>query len=732
MTDHDHAWPRAPYLPPRWAGAVFLGALALYAATLQTGPQPADAGEFQWVAATWGVAHPPGYALYTLLTAGLAHLLGFADPATVVSLFSAVCAASAVLGLARVGYALSGSALAGLLAAALLAFTPTFWAQATTANIRMLTTALAVWSLERLLAVWADPSPRHLAGLAVTLGAGVAHHGSLVFWAVMALAGALWRVSRAPRPHALGAYALALMAGALPALAWLYFPVRGWLDPARYGALTTGAGLAELLLARGFAGDMLFFATPAALPDRLRLGWDILAWQFNPLAGLVMLAGAVRLARRAGPLFITVLTAGLAHTFIALTYRAPQTVEYLLPAYAMLAGLTAPALAGDAGLRRRLAGLMLAGLAVGAQFTATAPSMQALRADTTTRAYLREVLEAAPPHALILANWHWATPLWYAQSQGARPDVTVRYVFPRAEPLGQTWLNAIAEGLPARPVLVTQWYPDFAASGWHFVPHGPAWQALAEPLRTAPPDMTLGGPTSNGWEFLGYRLERDESPWVVWTAWRAPTGGAVSAFVHVVNTAGAVTAQMDVPYPAVTAGQVVLTRHTLTPPPQAEPGAYAVLAGVYTPAGARLAQVTLPPLTLTRPAQSLVTPVFGTALTLLRADLPAQAVPGQTVTVALHWQALQPLVNDYSVRVELRGPGWQALSEGTPVQGAVPTLKWLAGTRLPDRHTLAVPPQATGPAQVWVTVYDAFTLQPLPTFTEAGQSLWLGDLPIAP
>lgn len=724
-------WPWLPGLPGRVAGAVFLAAFALYATTLQAGPQPADAGEFQWVAATWGVAHPPGYALYTVLVAGLTQVLFFAEPATVVGLFSALCAAAAWLGLARVGYALSGSVLAGVLVAALLGFSPTFWAQATTANIRLLTTALAVWSLERLLTLWVDPTPRHMAGLALVLGAGVVHHGSLVFWAGALLMGALWRLSRAPNRAPTLHYALALSAGALPALSWLYFPLRGWLDPTHYGALTTWAGLAELVLAQGFRGDMLFFATPAALPERLLIGMDIFAWQFNLLAWVWMLAGAAWLARRAAPVALTWLAAGAVHTFIALTYRAPQTTEYLLPTYALCAALAAPALAAQAGGRQRLAALLLSGLALGVQFNQTAPSLLALRADSTTRHYIAQVLEAAPPQALVLANWHWATPLWYAQSQGARPDVTVRYVFPRAESIGQTWVNEIAAALPTRPVLVTQWQPEFATTNYHFVPHGLAWQALAAPLTTAPAGL-MGAHSPNDWRFLGYRLEQADSPWVVLTAWQAPANVPVSAFVHVINAAGALTAQMDVPHTRVVTDAILLSRHTLTLPPQAAPGTYALLAGVYTPAGQRLAEVPLPNLTATRPAQPLTTPVFGTALTLTRAEFPAQTAPAQSLTVALHWQALQALVNDYTMKVELVGQGWQAVSEGTPVQGAVPTLKWLAGTRLTDRHTLLVPTHASGPAQLWVSVYDAFTLLPLPTFTEAGQRLWLGNVDVKP
>src|SRR5262245_13053964 len=75
---------------------VFLLALMLYWVTLSPGVLPADAGEFQLVAAKLGVAHPPGYPLYTML-AWLFTLLTPADPARGVNLFSAVTMALTVM-----------------------------------------------------------------------------------------------------------------------------------------------------------------------------------------------------------------------------------------------------------------------------------------------------------------------------------------------------------------------------------------------------------------------------------------------------------------------------------------------------------------------------------------------------------------------------------------------------------------------------------------------------------
>ena len=48
---------------------VWLIAFLLYAATTARDILPADSGEFQLIAAGWGVGHPPGYPLYTVIAA---------------------------------------------------------------------------------------------------------------------------------------------------------------------------------------------------------------------------------------------------------------------------------------------------------------------------------------------------------------------------------------------------------------------------------------------------------------------------------------------------------------------------------------------------------------------------------------------------------------------------------------------------------------------------------------
>jgi len=108
------------------------------------------------------------------------------------------------------------------------------------------------------------------------------------------------------------------------------------------------------------------------------------------------------------------------------------------------------------------------------------------------------------------------------------------------------------------------------------------------------------------------------------------------------------------------------------------------------------------------------------------------------VIVDLRWEGLRPLVHDYSVSVQLVGQGWRAQDDSTPALGAIPTLKWLPGTIITDRHRVKLPANVSGPASLRVSVYDAFTLESLVILDDRllklgqGQSAELGTVAMQP
>ena len=176
----------------------------------------------------------------------------------------------------------------------------------------------------------------------------------------------------------------------------------------------------------------------------------------------------------------------------AITYRAPQTVEYLIPSYvAMAASL-------GCGLRlvvermpqRRRTGLIMSLVTVllVQQVVPLWPDMRSQHQDTTTRVACERLLRQAPPDALLLSNWHYATSLWYLQLvEGQRPDVEVVYVYPEgAQSNAETWVRRITNAVVHRSVIVTNWFYEYENSGLLFEPLADAWAVRLRPRQCRP------------------------------------------------------------------------------------------------------------------------------------------------------------------------------------------------------------------------------------------------------
>ncbi len=138
------AWP--------WAVVVGVGFFLLYVFTLAPDVLAADSGELQVVAAQLGVAHPPGFPLYTLVAHLFVRLLPFVSPAYAVNLFSAATSAVTAAVVFLAAYLITRDRIASLIAVVALGTATTFWSQATTANVRSLTGLFVALILFALLA----------------------------------------------------------------------------------------------------------------------------------------------------------------------------------------------------------------------------------------------------------------------------------------------------------------------------------------------------------------------------------------------------------------------------------------------------------------------------------------------------------------------------------------------------------------------------------------------------
>lgn len=175
--------------------------LAVYVATLHPGLPAGDSGELITVASQLGVAHPPGYPLYTWLGHGFIEAVPWGAVAWRMNLLSALLAAAAAGVLARAVARWTGSGASGLVAAWTFAFFPTVWKYALVAEVFALNALMACGLFACVVRISADAraeASRPAWPLAVLLALSVlmvSHHHSLVLLAApsaLVVAAAWW------------------------------------------------------------------------------------------------------------------------------------------------------------------------------------------------------------------------------------------------------------------------------------------------------------------------------------------------------------------------------------------------------------------------------------------------------------------------------------------------------------------------------------------------------------
>ncbi len=109
---------------------------------------------------------------------------------------------------------------------------------------------------------------------------------------------------------------------------------------------------------------------------------------------------------------------------------------------------------------------------------------------------------------------------------------------------------------------------------------------------------------------------------------------------------------------------------------------------------------------------------LGAGVRLLGFELSAaEAAPGDSVTLTLHWQALGRMDANYTVFTHLLTPDGQlaAGKDAQPLAGEAPTTSWLAGDYLSDRYEWAIPAGAApGAYAIEVGMYDPVSGRRLP------------------
>ncbi|MBK8231173.1 MAG: DUF2723 domain-containing protein [Candidatus Eisenbacteria bacterium] len=465
--------------------ASFLVPLALYLRTLARSVTWIDGGELAAVAATLGIAHPPGYPLFTLL----GHLFAQIPIGAVysrIALLSAVATAGASAILFRILWSLirpaDGSAwdhalgLASALGGALLfAVADSPWSQAVVVEVYALHALLVALLLAACIRV-ATPgarAPLYTAGF--WFGMGLAHHLTMVLLAP-AIAVALVLAGRdRSRGATFSARALgsALGLALIPLLLYLYLPIRSRLGPAvnwdypeswfRFVSHATAAQYRPMLSAEGlkFAEMKAFFS--GQLPQEATFLFPLLA-----------LAGAILLGRaRPRLLWLTLPPVGACVVYNAL-YLIPDIGVYYLPVLligALWAGFALASIGrrcARAGAPARF-GFLVALLGLVAWPAGQNFERNDLSRNQSAAAYGRDLLRQCEPKAIVFSDDpnHVSQPMLYLQQvERLRPDVLILDLERLESPMLERSL--------------AQWCPDLATACRAEVAATTHYAALAE------------------------------------------------------------------------------------------------------------------------------------------------------------------------------------------------------------------------------------------------------------
>lgn len=444
--------------------AAVLGPLALYAATLPRTVVLEDDGLFLMAGVHLGVAHPPGYPIYTLIV----HLftrLPFGEAALLGHLSSAVLGAlacGAVYGCAR---RLGASLMPALTAAWLFGVSEQFWSQAIIAEVYTLNALLFFVTYALVLLEGRDPGRRWpLSCAAVAWGMSLANHWPLMVLATPSLALTLLPVWRDVLPRLPRLLGLSLTSAALPYV-WMVWLSHQAPQISFYGPIDTWSDFWFFVSREGYSG--VDVSPSAGWSDR----WSFVRWfaydlvRQATLPGFTLaLVGLGTLLRPGGPTAVAAGWSGvlalLGNSLLLILllgfdfdeFQVAVFRPYPLICYGVIALWVAAGLQllldrlHDTVLARwseraadfsradwavlgpgALVGLAAAAM-VGASAFAGWPANDRSRSDFVER-YVDVLLDALPENSVLLLNADTTTPLgYYRFVEKRRPDVTLYHL----------------------------------------------------------------------------------------------------------------------------------------------------------------------------------------------------------------------------------------------------------------------------------------------------------------
>lgn len=761
------------------AAAIVVAGWLLYGATMAPGLLFGDAAEFQFALPIAGVVHPPGYPLYGMLGWLWNRLaVWWPEPATRINGFSVWWAGLALglfflvsqLLLARVLARLPVGMrrLAGLLAALVVAVSPTFWSQATIAEVYSLNACLVLALLYALLR-WSDeqrssaangeppevPSgasraaaQRWLIVAALVFGLGLTHHTSMI---LMAPAAALFVLRVHPAIVRRPRQVLVPMAvGLLPLVLYAFVPWRAAQSP--YLTLALAPDKAVPLYQADLSGFLRWvtgarFASAvrppaeAALQLPQALEWTVA--QFGAIGFFLIVTGLVFLIlrQRYGVLTLTGATF-VAYLAFNLFYGIGDIAVLYIPVYLVLglwlaagvgafaSGIANTRLVGNPGVRLRLAWIVLAVLLVWPVLQGvTVYASHDRSADHTARTWWDSILnEVAAEDAVLVSNDRDdMTPLYYVQHvlnqhrelTGVYPQIVEDAAY---GDVGRT-IDSVLAAAARRPIYLIKAMPGLEVK-YNLVQLGSLSQVIG-PAVTRPPERPTNLLLGSALRLVGYDVDPNDTligsePLNIALYWQPQQrlDADYTGFVQLLDAQGNKVAQANdhlaggtyYPTSLWRPGEFVRDVFSMTVPADLPAGPYTLLAGMY-----RLDDQT-------GDVQPLAPPIEVGKVGRLPNTATALGVPARPVNAEL---------ND---RVLLVGYTLGPLQDSLPVAIYWKTQRWLDRDYTVFVHLLdergqivaqsdSQPAAGLAPTSIWgpgTLVYDAHRLR-LPANLQPGR-----------
>ncbi|MCA9243385.1 MAG: DUF2723 domain-containing protein [Phycisphaerales bacterium] len=467
-----------------------------------------DAGELQLACATWGVAHPPGYAAYISI-GHIATLIPGVEPAFAITL---LCFGSGLIALALGGLLMVRLGLNAWVAAAtmlILFATPPFWTNLLSPEVYMPSLALMAGAVLALLRFARLGVARDLLIAALCFGLLVsARPNAILFGPFVAIVA--WPAMRANLPVRRMRASLSMMAVFLLPTVYSVVQVVARDTPAttynyiaqyntEFHTLPEATDVAARLRRAVWLMSAAQYRSNLDVDPRgglKRIAEAVPTWPFEGVprwtllvAGLFGLAWIARRSRDAGILLLGVGFSNLVFVSIyepaagGMARDALDRLPLFFAGYVCVGSSLSFLAPTNTKRSRRIAA---GGLLVAAVLWTMRdmPNRPRVAADVDASHWLAwAALNELPQNARIYATWRTAAPLWYAtRVQGVRPDIEVMNAAP------SNWMrieNERATAAMIGRVFLTE--PIDPPTGWSLSEHGALWR-LAPSSRPDSPD----------------------------------------------------------------------------------------------------------------------------------------------------------------------------------------------------------------------------------------------------